>query len=287
MQIIVNADDLGRHPDLTYGIMDAHDRGVVTSASLMVNFEASAEAAALARERPSLPVGLHFNLSSGHCVAATSRVQSLVDAGGWFQFDNRDVPGSVARLRARVASDRQVLGQVEREFWAQVERFRGLGLEPTHVDAHHYLPLVHIDLFGEYINLANQLSVPFRGLCYPMIDMLRVPEGALSEMKAMVRQSRVPSPELSLSNLLGGRPAGACGKEDYQRMVEAKLMNLASGGLGSAELVTHPARITEAVRHSDDYVWARELETALVSSPSFAQFLELGPYHLAIHADLR
>ena len=54
-----------------------------------------------------------------------------MDSEGRFRFDSRDVPGSVARWRALLASDGVVLDQVEREFWAQVKRFRGYGLSPT------------------------------------------------------------------------------------------------------------------------------------------------------------
>src|SRR5689334_198294 len=43
-QVIINADDFGMSVEIDRGILEAHDRGVVTSASLMVN-EPDAEAA--------------------------------------------------------------------------------------------------------------------------------------------------------------------------------------------------------------------------------------------------
>src|SRR5206468_2930594 len=58
--VVVNADDLGLSPGVNRGIIEAHERGIVTSASLMVRWPAAAEAAAYARSRPQLGVGLHL-----------------------------------------------------------------------------------------------------------------------------------------------------------------------------------------------------------------------------------
>ena len=60
--LIVNADDLGASPGITRGILEAHVRGIVTSASLMVDTASSAGAAALARSATALSVGLHVVL---------------------------------------------------------------------------------------------------------------------------------------------------------------------------------------------------------------------------------
>jgi len=287
MHIIVNADDFGIHTLVSQGVIEAHCRGVVTTASLLVNFEASAEAARLALENPSLHVGLHFNLSSGHCVAPKAEVPSLVDDEGYFRFETHDIPGSTARLRKAITEDRHILDQIEREFWGQVERFQSFGLKVAHLDIHHYLSLIHIDLFERYVELANQLAVPFRGLCYPMIDMLRVPQNVVAEMEAIVQQSTSPTPEISLSNLVGSKPAIVPSAEEYQRTVVARLQSLAGEGVQSVELITHPARITEFVRQHDTYLWARELETALVNSSTFARFVETNHFCLIPHASLK
>lgn len=58
-RLIVNADDLGYTAEINRGILEAHERGIVTSASLMVDRPGAADGAALARATPSLSVGLH------------------------------------------------------------------------------------------------------------------------------------------------------------------------------------------------------------------------------------
>ncbi len=59
--LIVNADDLGLAAAVDAGIFDAHERGIVTSASLMVDRPAAPAAAAALAQHPELAVGLHLD----------------------------------------------------------------------------------------------------------------------------------------------------------------------------------------------------------------------------------
>lgn len=63
-RLIVNADDLGYATEINRGILEAHERGAVTSASLMVDRPAAEHGAAIARRTPRLSVGLHSVLTS-------------------------------------------------------------------------------------------------------------------------------------------------------------------------------------------------------------------------------
>ena len=60
--LIVNADDFGLSPGVNRGIVEAHELGIVTSASLMVRWPCAAEAAVLAATHPRLSIGLHVDL---------------------------------------------------------------------------------------------------------------------------------------------------------------------------------------------------------------------------------
>src|SRR5512143_3252516 len=55
--LVVNADDLGYDPEIDRGILEAHARGLVTSATAMVETPFAADA--LRSAPPSLGVGLH------------------------------------------------------------------------------------------------------------------------------------------------------------------------------------------------------------------------------------
>jgi predicted glycoside hydrolase/deacetylase ChbG (UPF0249 family) len=61
-RLIVNADDFGLCHGVNRGIIETFERGILTSASLMVRYPAAAEAAAYARLHPELSVGMHLDL---------------------------------------------------------------------------------------------------------------------------------------------------------------------------------------------------------------------------------
>jgi predicted glycoside hydrolase/deacetylase ChbG (UPF0249 family) len=124
-RLIVNADDLGYADGVDRGILEAHERGIVTSASLMVDRSAARHGAAVARGAPRLSVGLH----------------AVLDGGG----------------KLMIPPER-----CENELERQLARFRELvGRPPTHVDSHHH---VHrdsrlVDLFDAF---AERHALPLR-----------------------------------------------------------------------------------------------------------------------------
>src|SRR5437899_1259327 len=60
--LIVNADDFGQTAGINRGIIEAHERGIVTSVSLMTRWPAAHEAARYCLSHRSLSLGLHFDL---------------------------------------------------------------------------------------------------------------------------------------------------------------------------------------------------------------------------------
>ena len=135
-RLVVNADDLGLTEGVNRGILEAHRRGILTSATLLANGAAFASGLALAREAPKLGVGVHLNLSDGRPVCDPSAVPSLVNQGGRFF-------GGPAVLARRILLGRVRFAEVERELGAQIEKVRNAGVQITHLDGHkhvHMLP---------------------------------------------------------------------------------------------------------------------------------------------------
>src|SRR5262245_50893107 len=83
-RLIVNADDFGRSTSINAAVIDDHQRGILTSASLMVNGDACAEAVKLAKANPKLAVGLHLTLCCGHSALPFSKIPRLVNQQGEF-----------------------------------------------------------------------------------------------------------------------------------------------------------------------------------------------------------
>jgi predicted glycoside hydrolase/deacetylase ChbG (UPF0249 family) len=135
--LVVNADDLGLSAGVNRGIFEAHERGIVTSASLMVRWPAAEEAVMYARAHPRLGVGLHLDFSE------------------WCIRDEEWVPlYEVVRLDDAAAVRAEVARQVE-------AFFKLMGQAPTHVDSHQH---VHQDVRvrGIVEETARQLGRPLR-----------------------------------------------------------------------------------------------------------------------------
>jgi predicted glycoside hydrolase/deacetylase ChbG (UPF0249 family) len=135
--LIVNADDLGLSASVNEGIFAAHERGIVTSASLMVRQGAAPAAAEEAAAHPELAIGLHIDLG-----------EWVYESGEWTQ--------------AYLHCDTDDSAAVEAECRAQIERFRALlGRDPTHLDSHQH---VHESepARGVVEALAAELGLPLR-----------------------------------------------------------------------------------------------------------------------------
>ncbi|MDE3179017.1 MAG: hopanoid biosynthesis-associated protein HpnK [Acidobacteriota bacterium] len=151
-QLIVNADDFGRSPQVNSAVLHAHREGVLTSASLMVAEPAAAEAALAARDCPQLDVGLHVVACNGRSLLPASKLRGVVDDKGLF-------PRSDAKAGLRYALHRRLLPKLRDEFRAQIERHLELVGSLNHINGHHNLHL-HPDLANILIELASEYDVP-------------------------------------------------------------------------------------------------------------------------------
>jgi chitin disaccharide deacetylase len=137
-RLIVNADDFGLTAGVNRAIIEGHTRGAVTSATLMANMPAFDAAVRLAKDHPSLGVGLHINITQGRPVAEASRVGSLIDDRGEFW-------GTSGAILKRMLAGRLKIEEVVIELRAQIEKALNAGLRLTHVDSHkhtHALPQI-------------------------------------------------------------------------------------------------------------------------------------------------
>ncbi len=102
-RLIVNADDLGFTQGVNRGIREAHARGIVTSASLMVERPGTKDGVEIALRAPGLSVGLH----------------AILDQHDELTFSPE---------------------RCDEELERQLALFEVLmGRRPTHVDSHHHI----------------------------------------------------------------------------------------------------------------------------------------------------
>src|SRR5437867_13305228 len=132
--LILHADDLGFAHSANAASFEALDKGLISSASIMMPTPWVTEVAAYARAHPNADLGLHLTLTSEWetyrwgSVESKDKVPSLLDSAG--TFPNEDAP--VAQKAKQT--------EVELELRAQIERALALGIHPSHVDSHMGAP---------------------------------------------------------------------------------------------------------------------------------------------------
>lgn len=124
-QLIVTADDFGLTEGVNQAIVRAHRAGIVTSASLMINGGAAEAAVDLARQNPTLDIGLHLNLTNNpFSLAANHRGRDL-----------------------------------EREIRTQIEAALGTGLNISHLDGHKHVHVIPAVL-KLVVRLTHEYGIP-------------------------------------------------------------------------------------------------------------------------------
>ena len=133
--LIVHADDFGETEQITLGICEGIQAGMVTSTSIMANMPATDFALTRAKSiGDGASFGVHLNFCEGQPLTSAS---SLMDGNGNFC--------SKRQLFLRSITGRLKSGEVEREVQAQVQRILAGGVRVSHLDGHkhlHQLPVV-------------------------------------------------------------------------------------------------------------------------------------------------
>src|SRR5512143_2034400 len=128
-QLIVNADDFGRTRGVSAGILRAHQEGIVTSTTAMMNMTGVAADLHLAQtEAPQLGLGVHLNFTAGRPLLPPEWCASLVDEQGHF-LKQEVITANPDRLKP---------DELRAELKSQITAFKnGLNALPDHLDAHH------------------------------------------------------------------------------------------------------------------------------------------------------
>jgi predicted glycoside hydrolase/deacetylase ChbG (UPF0249 family) len=138
-RLIVNADDFGLTSGVNRAIIELHQAGVLTSATLMAKASASEEAIELALANPSLGVGCHIVLVDGEPVLSPRELPTLTDPRtGQFR-------STLGAFLPRLLTGQIRAAEIEAEATAQIALLQERGLRVTHIDTHkhtHMFPQV-------------------------------------------------------------------------------------------------------------------------------------------------
>jgi predicted glycoside hydrolase/deacetylase ChbG (UPF0249 family) len=272
ISLIINADDLGSNPLRDRGILEAHQKGIVTSASILAN-GSSFKTAIKQVKHSKLPVGVHLNLADGR--ALTGAIKGLTDSSGNF-------PGKKG-LRQQLTANSFDLEAIRKELNAQIQCILEAGVQPDHLDGHQHCQLFPC-LTRMVAELAREHSFSAMRSALPADINLKDQSGALGK-------------ELSLYSQLGDRakktimtaglltPDGLMGMPLLNRLDKTSLCNLLENVTeGFWELMVHPGYSCDSDNPFDGP--QREVELLALLSPEAKQIIARRNIRLCHFGDL-
>jgi hopanoid biosynthesis associated protein HpnK len=271
-QLIVNADDFGLTSGVNRAILQLHQRGVLTSATLMAIAGATAEAVSLPKAFPSLGIGCHVVLVDGQPVLPAAQLPTLVNpATGRFR-------PTLGKFVQDLFLGRIRGSEIEAEAEAQIARLQNSGLSLTHVDTHkhtHMFPRVLAPLLAA---AAKQRIKAIRNPFEPAWSVAATPNAPavrrlqvrlLHRFHATFRQLVGRSGLVTTDGAIGVLATGTLDPATLTSLLRAMPH-------GAWELVTHPGYNDAELAHAGTRLLAsREIEHTALSSAAFPPDIEL------------
>ena len=154
--LIINADDFNLTEGVNRAILQCHDRGIVTSTTILINRPLKRAWIRELKKRKDLGLGLHLNVTLGKPVSKPAQIASLLSEAGKFKAFNRvlSLRAKRSNLKCKIATPAENHGglamttipglpqclELQKEWEAQILKFKKIfGRLPTHLDSHHQL----------------------------------------------------------------------------------------------------------------------------------------------------
>lgn len=259
IRLIINADDFGISRGVNIGIIEAAVAEVVTSASMIVNLPAFADALDSAALCPTLSLGLHLNLTVGRPL---TRAPSLTrhDTGEFFTL-----PVLVARATLGLLDT----SDIARECLAQIDRMTDAGFPPTHLDSHRHVH-VHPAIFAVVARAAAA-----RGIFQVRIpcESLRVNAGdwrATLKKTGLMICAGLSSGTAAADRAVDFVGVSLHGGKSFATRLFALIPQLQAG---TTELMTHPGYADASLAEHDSYTLERVTELRALTSREFRDLL--------------
>lgn len=272
-RLIVNADDFGLTAGVNRAIVEAHQKGIVTSATLMACGNAFDDAVALCRTVPKLSVGCHVVLVDGSPLLPEQTPTLLEKNAGSGNSDPHvhSHPAQFQRSLGKFALS-AIRGlyseeEIEAEVTAQIRKLQSAGVQVSHIDAHkhtHIFPKVLAPLLkaAKACGVQN-IRNPFEPLRFAYItgEWKRTAQMGMLQIYALNFRRAVHEAGMSTPDgALGIVAAGVLDEKLLKKIINAMPD-------GTWELVCHPGYHDSALRNTTTrLLQSREIElNALIS----------------------
>lgn len=152
--LIVHADDLGLSHSTNSAVIEAFQKGGITSGSIMVPCPWFPEIAEFAKNNPKLDIGIHLTLTSEWDnyffggILPVSSIPNLLNQRGFFY-------PSVEEFAKHANA-----AEVEKEIRAQIDRALAFGVKPSHLDNHMGTILASPEYYQILLKLGKEYRLP-------------------------------------------------------------------------------------------------------------------------------
>ncbi|SRX75904.1 ChbG/HpnK family deacetylase [Aequorivita antarctica] len=151
MKLIVNADDFGFSEEVNENIVKCHQKGIVTSATILSGGQKFEAAIQLAKENPKLGIGVHLAIDGPNNIG--KKYATLLDpqTGEFYE----DVV-AVKKIRNGDFNFEELVS----EYSLQIEKVKNEGITITHLDHHHHLHL-YFPILKAVIEVGKKYKIPY------------------------------------------------------------------------------------------------------------------------------
>jgi predicted glycoside hydrolase/deacetylase ChbG (UPF0249 family) len=236
-RLILNADDFGLTRGVNSTIQHLHQAGVLTSATLMANGEAFADAVRIAHANPGLGVGCHIVLTDGLPVSPPESIPTLLHS------DGKQLRPKLANFVRDLVLGRISAADIEREALAQIRKLQQAGLRVTHLDTHkhtHLFPQITRSLLRvAEANSIRAIRNPFEPQWTRRLNHGSILRRAQMSLLDPLRRPFEAQPQIRGAAVLttdGSIGVSATGELDAASLAQI----MAAAPEGTWELVCHP-----------------------------------------------
>jgi hopanoid biosynthesis associated protein HpnK len=265
-RIIINADDFGLCEGVNKAVVQAHTNGILTSATIMTNMPAAEEAAEIAKQTPTLGVGVHLNLTEGKPISKEPAVKPLLDGQGQFAVPFSKLPMlSIKSGKARQAIRTELAAQIQ---WV-IER----GIKPTHLDSHKHIHSFPV-IYSIVCKLAKQFGITAIRWPYEPKELCRMPWPISSDetrknaniVRIMAKINRIQKSSFFKTDAFFG--IAHTGKIDVNFLRIVALY----GSVPLAEVMTHPGFVEGLDPNKTRLVQQRKVELDALCNEKVKQY---------------
>lgn len=245
--LIINADDFGYSTGINYGIVHAHQRGILSSTTMIANMPGFNEGVKLANENQELGIGVHLVLTCG--APLRNDVNTLVDDNGYF-YD-------LSFYEKTFDID---LDELYLEWRDQIEKIIQSGIKPTHLDSHHHVNTLP-QISEVFCKLAREYNLPVR-------NNFSVPEDLVTTNRFTTALDKIGEV-----------------KEIWKAMEIRNIIEDCKT-FGTVEAMCHPGYVDKTLIENSSLREYRAVMTAELQNKSYADILENNGISLGTYNDL-